>query len=157
MHGLLHRETPMTARRLPRPRQESGPAASPVPTAGEVMRPPVLVVDGGEAALAVWTLMQHRGADLALITDNGRYVGLVDLHDLWVSWAFDLTGSGSSVLRLVSLVPVVARRAPLDEVCRSLLASRHGAVLVVDDTGVVEGIVTSVDVVRLMAEGGVTC
>jgi CBS domain-containing protein len=151
-------ENAMSARsarrvQLPRPREEVG---APV-TAAAVMRPPALVVEASAPPLTVWTLLQRSHGDLAVVTDGGRYLGLVHVHDLWVSWACDLTGSGTSLHRLVALTPAVDRRTPLDAVCRSLLASRHGAVLVVDERGALEGVITSADVVRLVSAGSPSC
>lgn len=124
------------------------------PNASEVMSLPVVTVRADDPVVEVWQLMQgaHLG-HVAVVDDGGQCLGIVDVHDLWVSWAFDLEARPHrSVVHLVTATPCVSPDTPLPAVCTALLGSRCGAVLVINDDGGLRGIVTTTDVLRAVAD-----
>jgi CBS domain-containing protein len=118
------------------------------------MAVPVVTVGADAAVAEVWRLMQsaHLG-HVAVVDDANQCLGILDVHDLWVSWAFDLeAGHPRTVLHLVTATPAVTPDTPLSQLCVALLGSRCGAVVVLNDKGALRGVVTATDVLRAVAE-----
>ena len=121
-------------------------------TASAVMTSPVLTVGAADLVTSVWNLMQRTHVGHVVVVAGDRCLGIVDVRDLWAAWAFDLERPARrSVVHLVTATPCVSCDTPLPLLCRALVGSRQGAVLVLDDAGELRGIVTSSDVVRALA------
>lgn len=121
-------------------------------SASSVMTSPVVTVDGSDLVPSVWTLMQREQVDHVVVVERDRCLGIIDVHDLWSAWAFDLhRPARRRVLQLVTATPCVSLDTPLPQLCQALLGSRDGAVLVLTDRGELRGIATSADVLRAIA------
>lgn len=117
------------------------------------MRDDVLVVDASASITDVWQAMQAAGLDHAVVHIGGTCAGIVELTEMWMAWSLELAPAARrSVLPLVVPSPCVAPDTGLAELCRVLLSSRFGAVLVLDDAGVMKGVVTTSDLLARLAE-----
>jgi CBS domain-containing protein len=128
--------------------------------AADVMTRDVLTIPEslsvGEAA---WTLM-HRGVTGAPVHDvSGRLVGVVSQTDLveTQAWLEPDSNHDEGVLCVGDVMtPALLAVAETDPIQRALevMTSHHvHRVLVLDDDGHLRGIVTSTDLLRLVADG----
>ncbi|MCY7364631.1 MAG: CBS domain-containing protein [Frankiaceae bacterium] len=142
----------------------SGPAGSATPdrlgglVAADVMTGPVVSVDTSALVADAIRLMRTHGVRHLPVVENGRFLGLVD--DRLVAHAL-LTASGHGApedqavsAATMHYVPQAAPTTPMPRVANLLRHSRTDAVVVVDDSGRLLGIVTTVDVVSAVAHTG---
>lgn len=123
--------------------------------AEEVMRREVLTVDARTPVTDVWGVMRAHGAEHAVVLERGACLGVVALSQLWVAWSLELAPlAPRTVLALVTPTPCVTSDTELPELCRVLLESRNGAALVRDETGELLGLVTTGDILALLARAG---
>ena len=120
--------------------------------AEDVMEREVLVVDAHRAVTEVLTAMQQHGREHAVVTLHGTCVGVVALSEMAVAWGLELAPvARRSVLPLVTPTPCVSADTGLSQLCRLLLRTRFGAVMVLDAAGRLEGLVTVADVLTRLA------
>lgn len=143
------------------PGSPDGLAAAPVPdrlgglVAADVMTGPVVSVDtSARVSDAIQLMRTHRVRHLPVVED-GRFLGLVD--DRLVAHAL-LTCSGpgapedqSVATATMHYVPQAAPTTPMPRVANLLRHSRTDAVVVVDASDRLLGIITTVDVVTAVA------
>lgn len=110
-------------------------------------------------------LMQKRNfRHLPVITENGRIVGIFSAQDIVDSLSLVLGHEKSStkiiesldipVHRIMALYPIVVEKGDgLADVVKKLIANNVGALPVIDEKGIVQGIITMRDIVGLMGTG----
>lgn len=110
-------------------------------------------------------LMQKRNfRHLPVITDDGRVSGIFSAQDIIDSLSLVLGHESSSeeiieslnipVHRIMALYPIVVEKGDgLSEVVKKLIANNVGALPVIDELGVVQGIITMRDIIGLMGTG----
>ena len=110
-------------------------------------------------------LMQKRNfRHLPVITEEGRVAGIFSAQDIIDSLALVLGYETSSkkiveslnipVHRIMALYPIVVEKGDgLAEVVKKLIAHDVGALPVVDERGVVQGIITMRDIIGLLGTG----
>lgn len=109
--------------------------------------------------------MQKRNfRHLPVISDGGKIVGILSAQDIVDSLSLVLGHENSSarimdsldipVHRIMALHPIVVEKGDgLSEVVKKLIAHNIGALPVIDEMGVVQGIITLRDVVGLLGTG----
>ena len=110
-------------------------------------------------------LMQKRNfRHLPVISEGGKIVGILSAQDIVDSLSLVLGHENSSarimdsldipVHRIMALHPIVVEKGDgLSEVVKKLIAHNIGALPVIDEMGVVQGIITLRDVVGLLGTG----
>jgi len=121
-------------------------------TAQTLMHREVLVVDAATSVRDVWDAMRGHRVEHAVVVDRGLCLGIVALTEIWVAWSFELAPVASrTVLPLVTPAPSVSADTELPQLCKTLLRSRYGAAMVLDDDGGLQGLVTMDDVLDRLA------
>lgn len=122
-------------------------------TAAEVMRREVLLADSRTSVTEVVQAMREAGVQHAVVLLDGACVGVVEQDELWVAWSLEPgPGTRRSVLPLVVPAPSVSLDTAMPQLCQVLLSSRFGAVMVLDDDGSLQGLVTTEEVLRRLAD-----
>jgi CBS domain-containing protein len=110
-------------------------------------------------------LMEKRNfRHLPVITDDSRVAGIFSAQDIVDSLSLVLGHEKSSekiiesldipVHRIMALYPIVVEKGDgLAEVVKKLIANNVGALPVIDEMGVVQGIITMRDIIGLMGTG----
>jgi CBS-domain-containing membrane protein len=126
-------------------------------TAADVMSAPVITVTAQTSPWAAWSAMLRQGVRHLVVTRNNRCVGLLDDRDVFAQWPM-----GPLALRRATVGAMMRPRtscvlpaAGLREVAHVMTADRVDAVPVVDDDGMVLGLVTAGDLVAAVAKYGV--
>jgi CBS-domain-containing membrane protein len=127
-------------------------------TARDVMSSPAVVIPPSASLWDAARLMATSGVRHLVVCFHGRVVGVVDDRALFAQWPL-----GPQALRCRRLEQVVRSRtscvledAELRRVAEVMMIDSADAVPIVDDTGMVLGIVTSSDLVAAVARYGVT-
>ena len=154
--------------------------------ARDVMTTKLVTVDADTSLLELEGRLRMAGVGGAPVVDEGKYVGIISrsdiarqltVEDTYAEVACDLLagpGSGSSqasavgdqigrrlmALRvgdaMVTHVDTVGPEMPVAELARKMLKRHHRRVIVKGEDDTVVGIVTSSDLVRLIADGKLT-
>jgi CBS domain-containing protein len=128
-------------------------------TAAEVMTRGVFTLPGSLSIReAAWALM-HRGVGAAPVQDDeGRFVGVFSNVDLLEAEL--VRGPGDDELQarpvtevMTPAVIAVATTDPVDEVIELMAEHGYRRVFVVDDDGSLIGVVATMDILRLIADG----
>jgi CBS domain-containing protein len=118
-----------------------------------------------ESVLNAAILMQKRNfRHLPVITEEGRVTGILSAQDIVDSLALVIGQERLSnkiaesldipVHRIMSLHPIVVEKGDgLSEVVKKLITHNVGALPVIDERGVVQGIITMRDIVGLLGTG----
>lgn len=124
-------------------------------TARDVMTRQLATVAGYSTVGEALTLMRRWGVRHLPVTEDGRFVGLVD--DRLVTRSL-LTGEDRELALeqpveqvMMRYIPQVGPEAPVARVSRLLRTSRSDAVVVVDEADRLLGLITLVDVVGAVA------
>lgn len=124
-----------------------------------------MCVTQNETVLNAAILMQKRNfRHLPVIRESGRITGIVSAQDIIDSVALALGPGANSkrivdsmlipAYRIMSLHPIVIEKGDgLSEVVKKFIAHNIGALPVVDEMGVVQGIITLRDLVGLLGTG----
>ena len=121
-------------------------------TAEAFMRTEVLLVEATASVTEVWQAMEATGVEHAVVLVDGTCLGIVGLSELRVAWSLELAPGRRTVLPLVVPTPCVAVDTGLPQLCQVLLRSRFGAVMVLDEKGDLQGLVTAQDVLQRLAD-----
>lgn len=124
-------------------------------TAGAIMTPSPVTVDERASLLLAAALMQQSDVRHLPVLHGRHVVGVADqtgIVDALRSCSFEAFGQPVSRVMHRDVVRVLPTTA-LPTVARHLLHSRCGSLVVTDDEGQLLGVVTAVDVLRLLAAG----
>ena len=119
-------------------------------SASDVVPGPPPTARPDEGVRTVWTRMRDQQLTVVAVVDQERCVGVLEVHVLWAAWALELAAD-RTVEALVSPTVCLRGDTTLPELCRAVSSSWHQAVLVVDDDGRLQGVVTAADVVGALA------
>jgi CBS-domain-containing membrane protein len=126
-------------------------------TAGMVMSTPVVTVSRRQSLWDAWSLMSSCGVRHLAVTERGHCVGVIDDRQLVAAWP-----QGLAAMRNTSVDHVVNRRIAsvlaetrMCEVAAIMNGGSVDAVPVVDEHGLLLGLLTAVDMVRAVARWGV--
>lgn len=126
--------------------------------ARDVMTRDVVTVSGATTLGEAMSLLRTLSVRHLPVLADGRLVGLVD--DRLVAFALlAASGFGEALERPVSSImtqylPQVPEQTSLQHVAHLLGASLHDAIVVIDAQEHLLGLITTVDVVRVVASGG---
>lgn len=105
----------------------------------------------GDTVEHATALLREKGVRHLPVVDAGRVVGLISERDLFVASRFANT-HGMKVEIIMEPEPyTVTRDTSLREVARTMESKRYGAAIVVD-AGVLVGVFTAVDGLRMISE-----
>ncbi len=104
----------------------------------------------GDTVEHATALLREKGVRHLPVVDEGRVVGLISERDLFVASRFSNT-HGMKVEVIMEPEPYTVTRDPsLREVAKTMESKRYGAAIVVD-AGVLVGVFTAVDGLRMIA------
>jgi CBS domain-containing protein len=124
-----------------------------------------ITVTQNESVLNAAMLMQRRNfRHLPVTSETGKIIGILSAQDVIDSMALALSHESTSgkvldsleipVYRIMAIHPIVVEKGDgLSEVVKKLCANNIGAVPVVDEKGLVQGIITLRDLVSLLGTG----
>ena len=125
--------------------------------AQDVMSAPALTIPPSATLWEAWRLMMRTGLRHLVVADTGHVVGVLDDRSVFAQWPM-----GPLALRRNRVIDVMVRRtrcvsgdAQLRDVARVMVEDAVDAVPVIDDDGLVLGIVTATDITRAAATDGV--
>lgn len=133
--------------------------ASPVrqAVAGDVMSAPAVSLDPSASVWAAWSMMMQTGLRHLVVAVGDSCVGVVDDRAVFAEWPMGPLAMRRRRVRdlLTPCTTCVLTSTDLQTVARTMHASALDAVPVVDINGRLVGIVTTADIVRAVAMGGV--
>lgn len=125
--------------------------------ARDVMSRPAVTVEPSASLWLAWMTMRDLGLRHVVVAAGNRCVGMVDDRVLFAQWPMGPLAmrrrAVSTVMR--SSVRCVLPGTDLSVACAVMLSDSVDAVPVVDDDGVVIGIVTGSDVAAAVAKHGI--
>ncbi|HKE50418.1 MAG TPA: CBS domain-containing protein [Actinomycetes bacterium] len=121
----------------------------------EVMSTDLMVVGADESVIMCWELMARAGVHhLPIVTDDGHFRGVVDAATIARHW--DAGGPDRIRTPAWALVrnrahPRVHPNVPISAAAAEMLEAHTDAVGVIDEQGVLVGLVTAVDLLAALA------
>jgi acetoin utilization protein AcuB len=127
----------------------------PAVVAKDVMSSPVITIGPNESLSTAWELLYRAGFHHLVVVENGVAVGVVDDRRVVLEWPAGPLGPHKrrvcEILR--PRVHCVLPDTPVSSVARVMLEEHVDAVPVVGERGEVLGLVTSSDLIGLVATG----
>ncbi|MEW9531766.1 HPP family protein [Microbispora sp. NPDC049125] len=124
-------------------------------TAGDVMSRIVVTVTPQESPLMAWELMRRAGVHhIPVVDDHRRLHGILTFQDLAMGWSGALSDLARREVRdflKAGRLPRVGLDRPMDVVASVMLDAGVDAVPVVDGHGRTVGLITVVDMLRVVA------
>ena len=124
------------------------------PAAGALMTSPVTTVDAGQSVLAAYALLASRGVHhLVVLDDDDHCLGVLDDRLLAQHWPASPGAAAALPVGSLLVGPTVCVLAgtPASRIARTMLAAQVDAVPVVDPGGRVLGVVTTRDLLTVLA------
>ena len=127
----------------------------PAVIAKDVMSSPVITIGPNESLSTAWELLYRAGFHHLVVVERGIAVGVVDDHRVVLEWPAGPLGPHKRRVReiLRPRVHCVLPDTPVSSVARVMLQEHVDAVPVVSESGEVLGLVTSSDLIDLVATG----
>jgi CBS domain-containing protein len=126
-------------------------------TAAMVMSSPVITVTVTDSLWDTWTLMSNCGVRHVAVVEGRHCVGVIDDRQLVAAWPQGPSAMQKTTVNQV-LAPRIASALPethLSEVAAIMNGGSVDAVPVVDEHGVLLGLLTAVDMVHAVARWGI--
>jgi CBS-domain-containing membrane protein len=126
-------------------------------TAGMIMSSPVITVTAADSLWDAWTLMSNCGVRHIAVIEGRHCVGVIDDRQLVAAWPQGPAAMQNTAVELV-VAPRIASVLPetyLSEVAAIMNSGFVDAVPIVDEHGVLLGLLTAVDMVRAVARWGI--
>lgn len=138
---------------MPSPHAPASPR--PAVVAKDVMSSPVITIGPNESLSTAWELLYRAGFHHLVVVERGAAVGVVDDRRVVLEWPAGPLGPHKRRVReiLRPRVHCVLPDTPISAVARVMLEEHVDAVPVVNDGGEVLGLITSSDLISLVATG----